>query len=116
MHAASDDFSFHFFKRAFNTATKCVQKRVQQNRIFQLKVQLLQYIRKVHSSKGKYSVFFSTLMFHIQFLLLPSMYSKYFVNCVFTFVFVPTPHVGQMQQNSLLERSWNGNTFSVERD
>ena len=24
MHAASDDFSFHFFIRAFHTATKCV--------------------------------------------------------------------------------------------
>ena len=24
MHAASDDFSFHFFKRAIHTATKCV--------------------------------------------------------------------------------------------
>ena len=24
MHAASDDFSFHFFNRTFNTATKCV--------------------------------------------------------------------------------------------
>ena len=24
MHATSDDFSFHFFKRAFNTATKCI--------------------------------------------------------------------------------------------
>ena len=25
-NAASNDFSFHFFKRAFNTATKCVPK------------------------------------------------------------------------------------------
>ena len=41
VHAASDDSSFHFFKGAFNTATKCVQKRVQQDSIFKLKVQLL---------------------------------------------------------------------------
>ena len=30
MHAASDDFSFHFFKREFNTTTKFVHKCVQQ--------------------------------------------------------------------------------------
>ena len=41
VHAASDDLSFHFFKRKFNTATKCVQERVQQDKTFQLKVQFL---------------------------------------------------------------------------
>ena len=46
-------------------------------------------IRKVHSSKGKYSVFFATLIFYIQFLLLPSC-SEYFVDCLWTFAFVPT--------------------------
>ena len=60
---------------------------------FSWKYSFCHNIRKVHSSKGKYSVFFATLMFYIQFLLLPSMYcsySKYFVNCLWTFAFVPT--------------------------
>ena len=30
-HAAFEDFSFHFFKIEFNTATKCVQKFVEQD-------------------------------------------------------------------------------------
>ena len=37
--------------------------------------------------------------------------SKYFANCLSAFVFIPTHN--QVQQNSLLERSWNGDDFSV---
>ena len=42
-HTASDDFSF---KRAFNTATKCVQKRVLQDKIFQLKVKIYHNVKR----------------------------------------------------------------------
>ena len=41
VHASFDSFSFDFFIRDFNTIRKCFQKRLQQDKIFQIKVQLL---------------------------------------------------------------------------
>ena len=41
VHASFDSFSFDFFIIDFNTIRKCFQKRLQQDKIFQIKVQLL---------------------------------------------------------------------------
>ena len=44
-----------------------------------------------HSSKVNIQFFYATLMFYIQFLLLLAWQILRYVNCLWTFVFVPTP-------------------------
>ena len=69
-----------------------------------------------HSSEVNILGFFATLMFYIQFLLLPSTYSMA-NTCLWTFLFICShTHLSQVQQSSLLERSWNGDDLGFVRD
>ena len=67
--AASNDFSFHFLKRAFNIATKCVAFVTRHGFLVESTASAIMSEKSI--ALKVYVHYF--LMFYIQFLLLPNM-------------------------------------------
>ena len=90
MYAASDDFSFYFLKRAFNTATKCVACATRRDFSVESKGFAIMSERFI-ALKINIQYFLLHRYFTYNFFCpLVCSYSKDFINCLWTFAFVPT--------------------------